>query len=187
MYAIVVRFTGGDLQWRLDGTSPTYAGGTGCYSTNGGGTWTIDTSKDYMFEEYYMAIYGPTNVYDDNTTTYWQPNPANESGAWIYIDAGSSKNISAIEIYFAGGADYNPTNFTIATSPDASTWTNVKTVSTAPTNGAWNVYKFNVKNCRYVRVTINTHGSSGTRIYEIKYGSWTDSEVLAKHGHGVET
>jgi len=54
-YAIVARATGGDvnnyLLWRSDVTSPTYAGGVRCYSSDSGATWTEDTTRDFIFEE----------------------------------------------------------------------------------------------------------------------------------------
>ena len=54
-YAIVVRATGGNadnyLIWRDDQTTPTYAGGARCYSTNSGVDWTEDTTRDFIFEE----------------------------------------------------------------------------------------------------------------------------------------
>lgn len=55
-YAIVVRAVGGDatnlIAWGLDGTSPTYAGGERCDSSNSGGAWTNATGDDFMFQEY---------------------------------------------------------------------------------------------------------------------------------------
>lgn len=55
-YAIVVRVLGGDssnyLGWRLDGSSPTYTGGSWGYSGDSGANWSMDTSIDMMFEEW---------------------------------------------------------------------------------------------------------------------------------------
>ena len=55
-YAIVFRVPNGDSSnscvWRRDASSPTYTGGSKCYSLNSGSTWTTDTFNDFMFEEY---------------------------------------------------------------------------------------------------------------------------------------
>jgi len=55
-YAIVVRAINGDgdnkPRWRLDSTSPTYAGGCLEQSTDSGSSWTSLTAYDFMFEEW---------------------------------------------------------------------------------------------------------------------------------------
>lgn len=54
-YAIVLRQTNDvshRIAWRADYTSPSYADGAWCNSDNGGSTWTTDTAKDFMFENY---------------------------------------------------------------------------------------------------------------------------------------
>lgn len=53
MYAVVFRVSGGNpdyINWRRDGSGPTFAGGTRVFSGDSGGTWTIDATKDFMFE-----------------------------------------------------------------------------------------------------------------------------------------
>ena len=59
MYAIVVRALDGSafasIRLRVDETSPTYTGGTDCYSTNSGSSWTIVFGTDLMFEEWGAA------------------------------------------------------------------------------------------------------------------------------------
>ena len=53
-YALILEFTSitltKHLYWRYDGSSPTYTGGSYGASTDSGSTWTMDTSKDFMFE-----------------------------------------------------------------------------------------------------------------------------------------
>ena len=52
-YALVVRAAAGDsenfLNWRYD-SSGTYGGGCYAWSTSSGSTWTLDASKDFLFE-----------------------------------------------------------------------------------------------------------------------------------------
>ena len=56
MYAIVVRAPNGNssnrLYWRRDASSPTYGGGCREGSTDSGSTWTSNTARDMMFEEW---------------------------------------------------------------------------------------------------------------------------------------
>jgi len=64
-YAIVVRAPDGAssdyVKWSEDASSPTYTGGSHVRSNNQGGTWTLDTDKDFMFEEYGEAVVLPAN------------------------------------------------------------------------------------------------------------------------------
>jgi hypothetical protein len=73
-YAIVVRCPGSYLRWRVDQTTPAYAGGRREYSSNGGAAWTSDTSRDYMFETYIttndMTLLPPSPL-QVNDAYYW--------------------------------------------------------------------------------------------------------------------
>lgn len=55
-YAIVIRALGGDAEnwvaWRMHYGSPTYSGGNGEFSSNGGSSWTSYASIDFMFEDW---------------------------------------------------------------------------------------------------------------------------------------
>jgi len=63
-YAIVVRALTGDgtneVVWQSDNTSPIYAGGNYEASFTSGVSWTSSTDKDFMFEEWGVAIAPPT-------------------------------------------------------------------------------------------------------------------------------
>ena len=66
-YAIVLRAPAGNPNnrpcIRLDASSPTYTGGCREWSSNSGGTWSSDTARDYMFEEWGNAVPNtPTNT-----------------------------------------------------------------------------------------------------------------------------
>lgn len=55
-YAIVVRALSGNssnyVDWSIDGTGPTYAGGCVEESANAGASWSSWTNQDFMFEEW---------------------------------------------------------------------------------------------------------------------------------------
>lgn len=60
-YAIVMMAPDADntqpIYWANDYSSPTYSGGSRVYSEDEGDTWIIDTSIDYMFEEWGTAFF----------------------------------------------------------------------------------------------------------------------------------
>lgn len=49
-YALVLRNSGIDIGWQVDGSSASYAGGSEWTSTDAGVLWAADTDDDYMFE-----------------------------------------------------------------------------------------------------------------------------------------
>ena len=59
-YAIVARALTGDasnkVNWKADGSSPTYTGGALVYSTDSGSSWTVYTGYDFLFEEYGSTV-----------------------------------------------------------------------------------------------------------------------------------
>jgi len=70
-YAIVARAPSGSsskyVSWRVDSTNPSYTGGNMEYSNDSGSSWSTDTSRDLMFEEYgeeiSVAFMKPTKVW----------------------------------------------------------------------------------------------------------------------------
>lgn len=60
-YALVLSSDTSDATaWFCDATSPAYSGGSRCYSSNYGASWTADTGKDFMFD-----IWGDASAYTD--------------------------------------------------------------------------------------------------------------------------
>jgi|GEM_PF-3032669 len=81
-YAIVCRATAGDgsnyVNWRYDGSSPSYTGGAYGTSTDSGSSWSGDATKDTMF-----AIYCTARTVD--------------TGQWTLIATGANSNVNAQE------------------------------------------------------------------------------------------
>ena len=75
MYAIVIRAPDGNyiygdyVRIRVDETSPTYTGGTDCYSTNSGSSWTQVSGTDLMFEEWGSAAEATISIFP----TFFRP------------------------------------------------------------------------------------------------------------------
>lgn len=122
----------------------------------------------------------PVSPVDDDTTTTFETN--SEINPNIYVDAGSSKLISHLAIYFH--ANTTCTELKIQVSDDAAAWTDVKIHTFASfTAGSWDFVRFNVANARYVRI----YGTDGTAkvlaVSEIKYLTHTESDLSRTHGH----
>lgn len=124
------------------------------------------------------------NLVDENTGTNWVPIPANEAGAWASFDIGSLKFIQGIRIYFGADADYRPAAYHIQISKDDSNWVTVATITETPGASAWKEIMGFFKWARYVKIVIDTHGASGTKIYEVDCYSVDIYTALEEHGHG---
>jgi len=119
------------------------------------------------------------NVFDDDTGTNQSDTSTNP---FIYIDAGSSLNLTAIAIHLNAATD--ETEIKIQSSSDASTWTDKRTITVSNlTDSAWNYIRFNVVNARYLRVYGNSGSSVTLAINEIKYLTKTALELSANHTH----
>jgi hypothetical protein len=77
---------------------------------------------------------------------------------WLTLDLGASKFVGEVNLYprddgVNAGYGY-PTDFTIATSDDGSTWTTAvtKTAMALPANGAAQAFNFGARSARYVRI-----------------------------------
>jgi len=122
------------------------------------------------------------NAIDENTATYWMPNPANQTGAWLKMDTGSLQIIGAIRIHFPV-ASYIPESFKIEGSEDGSEWETLLTGQTG--SEGWNTYTFNARYIRYLRITVENYGTAnGIKIAETDYYSRITERVAALHGHG---
>jgi len=127
--------------------------------------------------------YSGVNTIDDNLDTFWQPSPANEPGAWLQWDLAGKKllSISGLRIYWGADAAYRPTNYDIDYSEDGTTWIQLINETVDPGAG-WKEYTWTpVDFVRYLRLQINTHGTSGTRVYETDYYQTS----IWRHGHYV--
>lgn len=125
-------------------------------------------SIDYLLAtNYFRAIY----AIDDSTSTKWRPVPANETDAWMTWDTGNMKLLTGCRIYWGADAAYRPTAYRIQTSSDNSSWATVITETEAPPASAWKEYSWDMAEKRYIKLIVDTHGSSGTEIYEMDYNA----------------
>jgi len=191
IYTITITFDFTNNQYDIDinGTTATNAS----FDNNGNNIEKINiknstsssgATRNCYFDDYH---YGSNTNYaiDDDTTTHWEPNPVNASGASYQVDMGGLKTCGGCRIYFPK-VEYIPDSFKIQTSEDASTWTDVNTVDgTTLTAGAWNELSWPSRYARYLKIVENGYGGAlGIRIGETDYYSRIVDRVASEHAHG---
>ena len=108
---------------------------------------TATSVKASAFE----AINPPGNASDDQLSTRWSNLG---KGSWIDYDLGASKSISGVTIaWHSGNLRYS--NFTVSTSPDGLTYTQVYAGRSSGTTTAAETYAFAARSARRVRITVN--------------------------------
>ena len=147
-----------------------------------GGPWNDITGDDITIILWARGTAEET--IDDNTATYWVPDPPNEAGAWLKLNLGSVKYTGGCRIYWGSEVAYRPTEYKIYTSPDDSTWTEVIHETEAPPASAWKEYEWYVQKAQYIKIVVTTHGASGTKVYEVDEYSTNQDDVILTHGHG---
>ncbi len=93
----------------------------------------------------------PGNTIDDALGTRWSNLG---KGSWIDYDLGASKSISAVAIAWHDGHTRSNT-FTVSTSPDGYTYTQVYSGKSSGTTTAAETYSFPTHTARRVRITVN--------------------------------
>jgi hypothetical protein len=126
----------------------------------------VDAGTLDMTIKIQFAGYPATNTVDDNTSTFWIPDPADEAGAWISWDMGSVKYSKGCRIYWGSEAIYRPSEYKLWVSTNGTDWTEVIHETSAPSGGAWKTYEWSAQQIRYFKLSIITHGASGTKVYE---------------------
>lgn len=125
------------------------------------------TNKYGWWDNLQREYQAPSVTIDDITTTKWRPDPKNESGAWARWDLGVANGVRGARIYWGANENYRPTTYLIQISENTTDWTTVVTETEAAPASAWKEYSWTQTSARYVKLTVDTHGSSGTEIYEM--------------------
>ncbi|MBA7607866.1 hypothetical protein ES703_15035 [subsurface metagenome] len=147
-----------------------------------------ETNSDAFVDLFILMAEGadtrPENTISENTGWAWRPNPVNEAGAYCRWDMGALKITSGCRLYWGADANYRPTAYRLEVSETGSTWTTVKTESEAAPASDWKEYSWNARYARYIRLIVDTHGATGTEIFEADYYSRLIDRVASEHGHG---
>jgi len=157
-----------------------YEDGRYCYYGSDS-AWHEVTSYDTCVQVIFQKL--GSNTVDDNLTTCWHPVPENEANAWISWDLEELAALAGCRIYWGAESAYRPTAYHIQVSEDNTAWTTVITETEAPPASAWKEYLWNVKAARYVKLSIDTHGASGTKVYEVDDYWKNIVKAFTCHGH----
>jgi hypothetical protein len=118
----------------------------------------------------------PADALDGKLSTYWQPTagpgPFGTDPKTLQIDLGTPTSLTSLRLrYYSSG--YRFIDYTIATSPDAGTWTTVATV-TGNTSGD-RTDTLTATSARYLRVTATSWASDSGAAYgpAILEASWS--------------
>jgi len=136
------------------------------------------------FRLYTLEVLEDSRLYltDDDETSYWQPDPINEAGAYVIFDMGALKICGGCRIYW--GAENRPSSYVIEVSEDGSTWETVYDSNGETPPAGWKEYSWNARYCRYIRYR-NTHPTGeNQQINEFDYYSRIVERVASEHGHG---
>jgi hypothetical protein len=112
-----------------------------------------------------------SNLIDGNLSTRWSDNGL---GAFISLDLQQLVPVNEVDINWYNG-DQRSNNFSIATSPDNVTWTNVFSGTSSPST-ATQSYTFPQVNAKYVKVTVNGNTQN----------NWASINSIAVNGPGAQ-
>jgi len=161
---------GNDIAFNNAGTVPTRFNWLNITSNSGNTRTTYMDEYSYRRENF--GIYSS----NDDLTSYWQPNPANETNAYVSLDAGSTKLLGGIRLNFQNSA-YTPNELTIE---DGSG----NIIDTMNPNTGWNEMTHRVGLQRYYKVIVSDYGTAdGIRVHDSDFYSKTTDKVLEEHGH----
>jgi len=168
-YALIVS-TGdeGNVYWRCDASSPTYANGSRVYSSNAGVGWAADTTRDFMFEVYGtvndMTLLPASLAVDD---AYYFGHGKKFSVVEIDIgQAGAGTYVLAWE-YWNGATWAGLVDLDDGTNAFKNSWTNE--VSHTP-QGDWALTTIQGMNLYWIRARVTDVGIG----YSQPLGTWAD-------------
>jgi Polysaccharide lyase/F5/8 type C domain len=94
---------------------------------------------------------GPGNTLDDRLDTRWS---SLGKGAFLEYDLGGTRSVSGAAIAWHNG-NQRTNSFTLSTSADGQTWTQVHSGTSSGTTLSAETYAFAVRGARRVRITVN--------------------------------
>jgi hypothetical protein len=93
----------------------------------------------------------PANTLDDRLDTRWSNFG---KGSWVDFDLGTSRTMSGVAIAWHQG-NTRANSFTVSTSPDGNTYTQVYSGQSSGTTTAAETYAFTARAARRLRITVN--------------------------------
>ncbi len=93
----------------------------------------------------------PANAIDGSLATRWSNLGV---GSWLRADMGQAKTLKAVDIAWYNGSSRS-SRFTLSTSMDGTTFTQVFSGASSGTTSSYERYTFPAVTARYVKVTVN--------------------------------
>jgi hypothetical protein len=123
-------------------------------------------------------MYPAKDSIDDIASTGWRP--STPQGSYITFDLGSTlAGVAGCRILWPDDATLRPQAYRIQASEDNTNWTTLATYTSDPGAG-WREYAWLPLNrCRYIRIAIDTPGTSGVMLQEFDYYQ----SSIWRHGH----
>ena len=130
---------------------------------------------------YFKPGYPAEDTLDDKSQSGWKPDPPNQPNAWIQFQLFSTPigGVAGCRIYWPSEATLRPQAYRIQVSEDGSNWQTLATY-TQPPEAGWREYSWPpLSSCKYIRITIDTTGTSGVTLQEFDYYQ----SSIWRHGH----
>jgi len=141
--------------------------------------WLYASSAPYpLLAATFKQMYPAKDSIDDIASTGWRP--STPQGSYITFDLGSTlAGVAGCRILWPDDATLRPQAYRIQASEDNTNWTTLATYTSDPGAG-WREYAWLPLNrCRYIRIAIDTPGTSGVMLQEFDYYQ----SSIWRHGH----
>jgi len=141
--------------------------------------WVYLSTAPYpLYAATFKQMYPARDSIDEAPSTGWRPSTPH--GSYITFDLGSVlAGVAGCRILWPDDATLRPQAYRIQASEDNTNWATVASYSEDPGAG-WREYAWPPLNrCRYIRVAVDTPGSSGVMIREFDYYQ----SSIWRHGH----
>ena len=141
--------------------------------------WLYASSAPYPLQAaYFKQMYPAKDSIDEFASTGWKPSTPQNS--WITWDLGSTlAGVAGCRILWPNDATLRPQAYRLQASEDNVNWITLASYTQAPEAG-WREYSWMPLNrCRYIRLTIDTPGTSGVMLQEFDYYQ----SSIWRHGH----
>jgi hypothetical protein len=141
--------------------------------------WLYASSAPYpLLAAAFKQMYPAKDSIDEALSTGWKPSTPQNS--WVTFDLGSTlAGVAGCRILWPSDASLRPQAYRIQASEDNTNWTTLASHNTDPGAG-WREYAWLPLNrCRYIRIAIDTPGTSGVMLQEFDYYQ----SSIWRHGH----
>ena len=124
--------------------------------------------------------YNPSNLIDDNTSTFYWSNGAQTAGAYAQVDLGAAIPFDAVRL--TSTRNDACTNADVLVSADGASWTKLGSYTGTTTP---QVFENTLGSVRYIKVVITTASNKWWQLAEIEWGDYTDGQFTRMAASGT--